>query len=71
MERKTIRAIREAVRTGKIPPEFRAAQVNDALRITWAGSFLPKHRVGNTDGNTELFVWVRRGLYRLNTISGG
>jgi hypothetical protein len=27
--------------------------------------FLPKHRKGNPGGNTELFVRVSRGLYRL------
>ena len=29
-------------------------------------AFLPKHSVGNKDGNTELFVRVAPGLYRLN-----
>ena len=71
MERKTIRLIREAVHTGKIPTEFTPAQVNAALGITWAGTFLPKHCVGNPGGNTELFIKIRRGLYRLRTITGG
>ena len=67
MERKTINNIREAVRTGKIPCEFTPAQVNAALKITWAGTFLPKHRVGNPGNNTELFIRIRNGLYKLNT----
>ena len=71
VERRTIHKIREAVRTGKIPVEFRAAQVNDALGITWAGNFLAKHSVGRQTSDTKLFIWVSRGLYRLNAVSGG
>jgi len=65
MERETIRKIRDAVRTGALSHEFTPANVNKALRIQWAGTFLPKHRVGNPGGYTELFVRVRSGLYRL------
>ena len=65
MERDTIRKIREAVTTGRLPEEFSPGQVNAILPIRWAGTFLPKHRVGNPGGNTELFVRLRRGLYRL------
>jgi len=71
MERKTIGAIRRAVNTGKIPVSFTPSQVNAALGITWVGTFLPKHCVGNPGGNTELFIKIRRGLYRLRTITGG
>ena len=71
MERKTVRKIREAVRDRIIPAEFTPAQVNTALGINWAGTFLPKHRVGNPDGNTELFIQIGRGLYRLMTVTGG
>jgi hypothetical protein len=39
--------------------------VNTALGIDWAGTFLPKHCVGNPGNNTELFVKISRGLYRL------
>jgi len=39
--------------------------VNVALGITFAGNFMPKHRLGNTDGNTELFRRVRSGEYCL------
>lgn len=71
MERKTIGKIRGEMQAGKIPAEFTPAQVNAALGITWAGTFLAKHRVGNTGGNTELFIRVRKGLYRLKAITGG
>lgn len=71
VERRTIHKVREAVRTGKIPTEFRATQVNDALGITWAGNFLAKHCVGKQTGDTKLFIRVSRGLYRLNAVSGG
>ncbi len=65
MERKTIRKIRDAVRKGMLPKNFTPKQVNAALGIYWAGVFLPKHRVGNSDRNTELFVRIGRGVYRL------
>jgi len=71
MERKTVRRIREAVREGIIPTEFTPAQVNTALGINWAGTFLPKHRAGNPGGNTELFIQISRGLYKLKAITGG
>ena len=37
---------------------FSPQGVNDVLGIHWAGTFLPKHRVGNPGGYTELFVQV-------------
>jgi hypothetical protein len=61
----TIQRIREAVNQGKLPKVFKPNQVNDVLRIDWAGTFLPKHRVGNPGGYTELFVRIVQGLYRL------
>lgn len=64
-ERDTIRSIRQAVAAGRVPAQFRAADVNHALGIEWAGVFLPKHREGNPGGDTELFVQIDRGLYRL------
>ncbi len=67
MERETIRRIREAVRSGRLGREFTAVEVNVVLKIHWAGTFLPKHRVGNLGGYTELFVRVRPGVYRLRT----
>lgn len=69
MERQTIRNIREAVHDGRLPKTFSPAQVNRVLKIHWAGTFLPKHRVGNPGGkNTELFERVSPGLYRLKEV---
>jgi hypothetical protein len=65
MERKTIAAIRAAVRRGTLSRAFTPADVNKVLKIDWAGTFLPKHRVANPGGYTELFVRVSRGVYRL------
>ena len=65
IEGNTLRDIRDAVKGGLLKERFRAAEVNIALTITYAGVFLPKHRVGNPGGNTALFVEVSRGLYRL------
>lgn len=65
MERETIRDIRRAVRSGTLPGKFTPVQVNEALGINSAGTFLPKHRVGNPGGYTELFVRIAKGLYRL------
>jgi hypothetical protein len=65
MERETIRRIRDAVRLGKLGSRFTPTDVNRVLGIHWAGTFLPKHRVGNPGGFTELFVRVDRALYRL------
>ncbi len=65
MERDTIRRIREAVQTDRLPRQFTPADVNKVLSIHWAGTFLPKHRVGNPGGYTVLFVRVSSGVYRL------
>lgn len=65
MERETIRRIREAIRRGRLRTEFTAVEVNVVLKIHRAATFLPKHRVGNPGGNTELFVRGRPGVYRL------
>ena len=64
---KTIKRIREAVLQGKLQQQFSPKEVNAALGIRWAGNFLPKHRVGNPGGNTELFVQIndRPALYSL------
>ena len=64
-EKETMKHTREAVRTGRLKQPFRAADVNRELGITYAGVFLPKHRVGNPGKNTEHFIQVERGLYRL------
>lgn len=65
MERKTVRQIQQAVKRGQLPKAFKPLQVNQVLGINWAGTFLPKHRVGNPGGYTELFVRIAEGLYRL------
>ena len=66
-EGETIRRIRDAVSRGLLEEPFGPQDVNDALGIHWAGTFLPKHRVGNPGGYTELFLRVSRhpALYRL------
>ncbi len=68
-ERETIRRIKEAVKDGTLVEPFTPAAVNQAIGINFAGVFLPKHRVGNPGfrdkANTELFVQIERGLYRL------
>ena len=68
-EGKTIRCIRDAVYHGVLGEPFSPRDVNDALGISWGGTFLPKHRVGNPGGYTELFVRVNRSpaLYRLKS----
>jgi hypothetical protein len=65
VERDTIRRIREAVRLGRLRKTFTAIEVNKVLKIHWAGTFLPKHRVGNPGGYTELFVRIEARVYRL------
>jgi hypothetical protein len=65
IEGNTIRRIRDAVAASRIPKQFKPADVNAALCIDWAGTFLPKHRVGNPGKNSELFVQISKGLYRL------
>ncbi len=65
MERETISRIRKAVREGGLPEEFTPKEVNRLLRIRWAGVFLPKHRVGNPRNETELFIRLDRGRYKL------
>ena len=65
IERNTMRRIREAIERGRLVQPFRPADVNRALGIDYAGVFLPKHRVGNPGGFTQLFVQIGRGLYRL------
>jgi hypothetical protein len=64
-DRDTIRRIKEGVAKGVIPVVFKPADVNRALKIHWAGVFLPKHRIGNPGGQTELFEQIGRGTYRL------
>jgi hypothetical protein len=62
--RNTVKAIRDAVRTGRLKSQFRGTDINVLLGITWGGNFLAKHCVGN-GYTTEHFVRVSRGRYRL------
>jgi len=57
-----------AVRSGKMAEPFTPDMVRRSCpgwRDHTYGVFLPKHRVGNPGRNTELFVRVGPGLYRL------
>jgi hypothetical protein len=59
------------VSPGRLKTRFTPSDVNTALGIDWAGTFLPKHRLGNPGGFTELFVRVDRGVYSLNEEAAG
>jgi hypothetical protein len=63
-----ITEIRLAVLEGCLSEPFGAKDVKNAVP-GYADKtypvFLPKHRKGNPGGNTELFVRVSPGLYRL------
>ena len=71
-EGKTIRRIRNALCLGLLEEPFSPRDINEALGIHWGGTFLPKHRVGNPGGYTELFVRVCRqpALYCLTPKTG-
>ena len=68
-EGETIRRIRDAVSHGLLEEPFSPRAVDEVLGIHWAGTFLPKHRIGNPGDYTELFVRVSRrpALYRLTS----
>lgn len=55
--------IQDAVKSLNLPTEFRATQVNSALGIGYAGSFLAKHC--QTGSSTHLFDRISRGLYKI------
>ena len=55
---RTIQDIKAAVAKGRLNQPFRPSEVDRSLGIHYASTFLPKHRVGNPGGNTELFVRV-------------
>lgn len=65
IEGDTIRRIRKAVADGRLKQPFHAAGVDSTINIDFAGTFLPKHRVGNPSGSSELSIQIERGLYRL------
>ena len=63
-----IEEIRAAVEAGRLKEPFSPADVIQAgveCAASTPGTFLPKHRVGNPGGNTELFIQVVPGRYRL------
>jgi hypothetical protein len=64
-ERKTMLLIRHAILQGRLKEPMRAADLNEALGLTWGGNFLAKHCLG-TGSSTARIVRVSRGLYRLN-----
>ena len=63
-ERYWMGKLRKARREGQLPTMFRLADVRE-IHAGFPGSFLSKHRIGNPGGDTELFVRVAPGLYRL------
>jgi hypothetical protein len=66
--KETMRMIINALRLAKLVEPFSASDVNAAIGITYAGTFLPKHRVGNPGRNTALFVQVSSwpSLFKVN-----
>lgn len=74
-KRDTIRLIREAVRDSRLEEPFSASQVAAAtgIELTTISTFLPKHRVGNPGGKTELFIrWSKDPpRYCLRRLLGG
>jgi hypothetical protein len=65
---KLIQAIRTAVQEGQLEEPFRANNVREAIpgfaEKTY-NVFLSKHRKGNPGGNTELFIRLKQGTYKL------
>ena len=62
-----IRLICESVDRGDLVEPFGAKELRAiGVRDSTAGGFTPKHAVGNPQGETELFVRVSPGRYRLN-----
>ena len=63
-----IEEIHAAVEEGRPKEPF---SPNDVIRAgvqcdpVTPATFLPKHRVGNPGGNTELFIRVSKGRYKL------
>ena len=60
--------IYEAVHSGKLKQPFNANMLKKACP-GWTDHtysvFLPKHRIGNPGGNTELFKQTSRGWYEI------
>ena len=67
-EGRLIREIRRAVRDGRLHEPFAAGDLIPAgirCASSTPSTFLPKHRVGNPGGNSELFIRIALGKYRL------
>lgn len=57
-----------AFKSGNLNEPFRAGDLRKAcpgFAEGTCGTFLPKHRVGNPGGDSELFERVSRGRYKL------
>ena len=67
--KKTIGEIRRAVKSGTLSQPFRAAVVNKAVGITFAGNFLSKHcDIRPDEAFTWLFDNVLDGIVKLTKI---
>lgn len=67
MKHKVYGAIVEAVRVGRLAEPFSAADFRRACQGLGEGTykaFLWKHKVGNSGGESELFMQVSRGRFR-------
>lgn len=59
--------IKNAVKKGKLKQPFSAREamtVCPKWKKSWS-TFLPKHRAGNPGGNTEYFILIYKGKYRI------
>lgn len=68
MTGRLIQEIRTAVEAGRLKEPFSPKDVIEAgvwCAASTPGTFLPKHRVGDPGGNTELFIQVAPGRYKL------
>jgi hypothetical protein len=58
MERTSRHLIGEAIKSDALAQPFHSVDVNLAFGIDYAGVFLHKHRVGNSEGFSERFVQI-------------
>lgn len=60
-------SIKKCIPNSHLKEPFRVSDVNKCCNglLKRSPSFLSKHRVGNPGGNTEYFVRVGIGLYKL------
>lgn len=65
---KVYKSIVDAVESGRLKEPFNSDGFRSACPSFGEGTyttFLGKHRVGNPGGNSELFVKISRGLFKL------